>query len=217
MRYFSSGQQWILLILALFILTLLYFRFYHHPFPSPSEENIREVVVEVLGEVQKPGIQIFRDPPCLKEAMEKAGGLKEPASLEALLFSQILETGTLVTVVKESPTIPPLRPAPEPGLGRQHPPLTKGNQEGVEKDVLKVRLGRMEAKKLLVFSLPLDLNRVSVEDLCLIPGVGESLALEIVKHRERRGAFRSVDELKDVKGIGAKKYGTFRTFFTIKP
>jgi DNA uptake protein ComE-like DNA-binding protein len=38
----------------------------------------------------------------------------------------------------------------------------------------------------------------------LIPGVGESLAREIVAYRERRSGFRSVEELKDedVKGIG---------------
>jgi competence protein ComEA len=75
----------------------------------------------------------------------------------------------------------------------------------------------MEANKLLVFSIPLDLNRTSVEDLCLIPGIGESLAREIVTYRERRKGFRSVEELKSVKGIGKKKWKTFETFFMVKP
>ena len=74
----------------------------------------------------------------------------------------------------------------------------------------------MAANKLLVFSIPLDLNRVSPEDLCLIPGIGESLAQEIVAYRERRRGFRSVEELKNVKGIGEKKYQSFKTIFTIK-
>jgi len=68
---------------------------------------------------------------------------------------------------------------------------------------------------LLVFSIPLDLNRVSMEDLCLIPGIGESLAQEIVKNRERRKGFRSIEELKDVKGIGEKKYESLKTFFIV--
>ena len=74
----------------------------------------------------------------------------------------------------------------------------------------------MAANKLLVFSIPLDLNRVSLEDLCLIPGIGESLAQEIIAYRERRRGFRSVEELKNVKGIGEKKYQSFKTIFTIK-
>ena len=74
----------------------------------------------------------------------------------------------------------------------------------------------MEANKLLVFSIPLDLNRASVEDLCLIPGIGESLAREIVTYRERRKRFRSVDELKNVKGFGEKKWKEFREFFVVR-
>jgi competence protein ComEA len=74
----------------------------------------------------------------------------------------------------------------------------------------------MEANKLLVFSIPLDLNRVSIEDLCLVPGIGESLAREIVAYRERRKGFQSVDELKNVKGIGSKKYSPLKNFFMVK-
>ncbi len=187
MKYFSIGQQRILFFLALFIFILLYARFYHHPRVPPSEEIFKKFVVEVSGEVQNPGIHILQTPPTLKEAIEKAGGLKEPALFETGPSSGVLETGTLLTVMKGS------------------------TQE------IKVKVGRMEAHKLLLFSIPLDLNRVSMEDLCLIPGIGESLAREIVAYRARRMGFRSVEELKNVKGIGEKKYESFKTFFIIRP
>ena len=74
----------------------------------------------------------------------------------------------------------------------------------------------MAANKLLVFSIPIDLNHASFEDLCLIPGIGESLAQEIIAYRERRKGFRSVEELKNVRGIGGKKYETFKKFFVVK-
>jgi competence protein ComEA len=185
MKYFSMGHQKILFFLALFILSILYLKFYFHSYSPPSEEIFKEVVVEVVGEVQKPGIYIFKNPPALSEAIEKAGGLNETALIDTESFSEILETGTQINVRKES------------------------SQE------IKIKLGRMEANKLLVFSIPLDLNRVSVEDLCLIPGIGESLAKEIVAYREKRRGFRSVGELKNVKGIGDKKWKTFRTLFII--
>jgi len=77
-------------------------------------------------------------------------------------------------------------------------------------------LGRMEARKLLVFSIPVDLNRTSFEDLCLVPGIGESMARKIIAYRERRRGFRSVEELKEVDGIGEKNWQALRTFFTVE-
>ena len=185
MKHLSLGQQKVLFALALVTFGILYFRFYYHPHPSPSEEIFKEFVLEVSGEVRNPGIFIFQSPPTLRETIEKAGGLKEPALFEKNLSSEVLQTGTLLTIKKES------------------------LQE------IKVKMEKMEAKKLLVFSIPLDLNRVSREDLCLIPGIGESLAQEIVDYRERRRGFRSVEELKNVKGIGEKKYPIFKTYFSV--
>ncbi len=186
LRYLSLGQQRALLLIAFLIFGLLYFKFYHSP-GSPSVENLPEVVVEVLGEVRNPGIHQFPKSPTLKEAIEKAGGLKATVLLAQLPLSDFLETGTSVTVTTRS------------------------------QDEIKITLGRMEAKKLLIFAIPLDLNRVSVEDLCLIPGIGESLAQEIVAYRERHKGFRSVGELKQVRGISEKKWRTLKPYFQVTP
>ena len=49
---------------------------------------------------------------------------------------------------------------------------------------------------------PLDLNRATAGDLEGLPGVGPVLAARILTERTRRGAFRSPDDLLEVKGIG---------------
>jgi competence protein ComEA len=204
LKYFSLTQQKILLLLALILLGILYFKFYYHPLLSPSEEIVKEMVIEVLGEVWNPGVYLFKNPPTLKEAIERAGGLKEPAIIEMASSSEILETGTLLTI---STPLPPGE--------RENGPLLKGEHGRIEQEEIKIKISRMEANKLLVFSIPLDLNRVSMEDLCLIPGIGESLAQEMIAYRERRRGFRSVEELKNVKGIGEKKYQSLKTFFIV--
>lgn len=153
----------------------------------PPEETYQEVAVEILGEVRKPGVYIFNTPPTLIEAVEEAGGLKESARFKGYQCLEVLETGTLLTVSRE-----------------------------FSKEI-KITLARMDAPKLLTFSIPLDLNRVSAEDLCLVPGIGESLAREIVTYRERRKGFRSVEDLKNVKGIEKKKYRAIKAFFTVRP
>jgi competence protein ComEA len=220
MKYFSVPQQRILFVLALLLLGILYFKFYYHPFSPPPEEFLKEIVVEVSGEVRNPGVYLFQNPPTLKESIERAGGLKETAQFETTSSSEILETGTLLTVVKESSAISrfPPHPSPLPPVEREknEGPLSNGGIRGIKDKEIKIRIGRMAANKLLVFSIPLDLNRVSMEDLCLIPGIGESLAQEIITYRERRKGFRSVEELKNVRGIGGKKYQNLKGFFIIK-
>ena len=55
-----------------------------------------------------------------------------------------------------------------------------------------------------------DLNRGSQADLVALPGIGPSLAAAIIEHRERLGAFRTVDELEQVPGIGPAKLSALR-------
>jgi len=204
LKYFSLAQQKFLFALALILLGSFYFRFYYQPLSPSSEESVKETVVEVLGEVQNPGVYLFQNPPTLKEAIEKAGGMKEIAHFDETSSTEILETGTLLTIVKEPQNI------------ASSPTFAKGGRGRIKQEEIKVRISRMEANKLLVFSLPLDLNRVSKEDLCLIQGIGESLAQEIITYRERSRGFRSVEELKKVKGIGEKKYRSIKNFFALR-
>jgi competence protein ComEA len=204
MKYFSLTQQCVLFSVAAVLLGILYLKFYYQPISSPSEELVKEVVVEVSGEVRSPGVYLSNKPPTLREAVERAGGLKETAQFDIPSSSEILETGTLLIVTKESSQIPPLRP------------LSNEEHGEIKQQRIKIKISGMAANKLLVFSIPLDLNRVSMEDLCLIPGIGESMAREMIAYRERRRSYRSVEDLKNVKGIGEKKYQTLKGFFTTR-
>jgi hypothetical protein len=91
LKYYSHQQQWVLFFIALLIFGILTFKFFYHS-PLPPEEIVKEIVVEVLGEIQKPGIYIFKNPPTIKEALEKAGGLREAANFDEKLYSEVLET-----------------------------------------------------------------------------------------------------------------------------
>jgi competence ComEA-like helix-hairpin-helix protein len=220
MKYFSVGQQWALFIIALLLLGSFYYKFSYQPPPPSSEEFLKEVVVEVSGEVHHPGIYLFQNPPTLREAIERAGGLKEIAQFDTTSPSEILETGTLLVITKEPSYIDRSLPNPSPFAPgereKDENPLSVGENKGMKNDKIKAKIGRMDANKLLVFSIPVDLNRASFEDLCLIPGIGEALAREMIAYRERRKGFRSVEEIRNVRGIGEKKYQSFKTFFIIK-
>lgn len=55
-------------------------------------------------------------------------------------------------------------------------------------------------------STPLDLNAATLEQFQQLPGVGPVLAQRIVDYRTRHGGFRSVEQLREVSGIGARRF-----------
>jgi len=61
----------------------------------------------------------------------------------------------------------------------------------------------------------IDLNQAAKTELLQLPGVGESLADAILAARDRLGGFRSVDDLRQVKGIGPARFETIRPFLRI--
>ena len=61
----------------------------------------------------------------------------------------------------------------------------------------------------------LELNHATLEELQTLPGIGEVLAQRVIAHRRTVGTFRSVDELRDVRGIGAKRMEQLRPLVTV--
>lgn len=77
------------------------------------------------------------------------------------------------------------------------------------------RLGRMSGAQLLTLGLALDLNTATAADLEALPGIGPVLARRIVDHRQSRGAFAKIDDLREISGLGEKKLEQLRPFLVI--
>jgi competence protein ComEA len=60
------------------------------------------------------------------------------------------------------------------------------------------------------------LNAAGWPELSQLPGIGETLARRIVESRERDGAFRSIDELRRVQGVGSRTLSRIRKYLDIK-
>ncbi len=63
----------------------------------------------------------------------------------------------------------------------------------------------------------LDLNRATEQNFDALPGIGPRLAERIMAYRQSVGAFHSLDELREVKGIGKKKFERIRPLITVMP
>ena len=63
----------------------------------------------------------------------------------------------------------------------------------------------------------LDLNRASTQEFEELPGIGPVLAERIIDYRKSGKTFRTVDDLRVVKGIGKKKFDRIRALITVTP
>src|SRR6185437_17145927 len=63
----------------------------------------------------------------------------------------------------------------------------------------------------------LNLNTATKDELVALPGIGPAKAQAIIDYRTQHGGFRQVEELKDVKGIGAKRYEKLKAEIVVTP
>ena len=66
-------------------------------------------------------------------------------------------------------------------------------------------------------SAAVNLNTATRDELIALPGIGPAKAQAILDYRAQHGGFRSVDELKDVKGIGAKRFEKLKADLVVTP
>ena len=60
-----------------------------------------------------------------------------------------------------------------------------------------------------------NINTASQTELESLPGIGPSIALKILNYRKEHGRFSSIDELKNVSGIGDAKFEALKDFVVI--
>lgn len=64
-------------------------------------------------------------------------------------------------------------------------------------------------------SIIVNINEATIEELCKLPGIGESTAESIIEYRESKGGFKNIEELKQIKGIGSSKYDKIKNNITV--
>jgi competence protein ComEA len=61
-----------------------------------------------------------------------------------------------------------------------------------------------------------NINTATVDELQLLPGIGEARARAVIEERKRRGGFQKVEDLLEVKGIGESGLAKLRPHVTLE-
>lgn len=62
---------------------------------------------------------------------------------------------------------------------------------------------------------PINLNTASAYELTALPGVGEATAQKIINYRESHGGFKTIEEIKNVKGIGDATFNKMKANISV--
>ncbi|WP_459647646.1 helix-hairpin-helix domain-containing protein [Kitasatospora sp. Ki12] len=144
------------------------------------------VVVDIGGRVHLPGLHTLPGGSRVADALRAAGGVLPETDTRNLNLARVLTDGEQL-MVGEQAAAPA---APATGTGNGPPPPATPRP-------------------------PVSLNRATLEQLDTLPGVGPTLAQRILAYRTSHGSFRSLDQLRQVSGIGARTYAELRPLLTL--
>ena len=159
-----------------------------------NEENEEEIIVHITGAVKIPGIIKLKQGSRIEDAVEKAGGLTEDADISNVNFAYVLEDGVKITIPSNSEL-------------EEKEVITSESGENIIEDTISTS-NETKGKT--------NINKANEEELLNLPGIGTELASRIVTYRQQNGKFSSIEEIKNVSGIGDSKYEKIKDLISIK-
>ena len=165
-----------------------------------DEEEEEEVYyqVDIKGEVINPGIYTVKEGSRVIDVIRLAGDLTEVADTSVLNLSKKVKD-EMVIIVYSFDEVESFTETKEQEEIEQE---ACKNQNGIENDACIEDSTNDTSSSSVVISGKISLNTATLDELMMLPGIGEAKAEAIIKYREEVGAFQNIEELKEVNGIG---------------
>ena len=157
-----------------------------------NEDSIdrNKIIVEIKGEVAKPDVYQLEEGSIIKDLIDMAGGVTEEADLSRINRAEELLNHELIIIGNindetESSVV-------------QNSSTSSSNCNNSDKG-----------------STLININTADLEQLKEITGIGNIKAQSIIDYREANGGFKSLEELKNVDGIGDKTFEKIKDQITL--
>lgn len=160
---------------------------------SKTEDEEELVIVHVTGEVKKPGVVRVREGSRVEDIVKAAGGLTENADISNINLAYVVEDGTKIRI-------------PSTDDEKQEEYITQSIGEGII----------MQEESNNTRSSIVNINTANETELEELPGIGASIAGRIIEYRNKNGKFKSIEDIKNVTGIGDSKFDKIKDLIRVK-
>ena len=154
-----------------------------------TESAPLQIVVDVKGAVVHPGVYPFTTEDRIIDAIRAAGGYTAEADSRAINHAQKLTDELVIYVPQKGEKLDDM-----PVATTQTPTTSSNNSN----------------------SDTVNINTATENELTTLPGIGPSKAAAIIAYREENGSFQTIDDLKNVSGIGDKTFEQLQQFIAVK-
>lgn len=148
------------------------------------------IYVHITGEVKTPGLYELPQGARLSEAVNAAGGFTDNANDSSVNLARVLSDGEQISVASKN--------------------SSNMNTGGVDSSVSEISPNSSNSTPNKI-----NINTASAEELMTLDGIGEATAKKIITYRQEQGSFKTIDEIKEVSGIGDKKYEAIKDSITV--
>lgn len=162
---------------------------------NDTYQTTSKIKIHIIGEVTEEGIIELEEGERISDAIEKAGGVTQNADLSKVNLAYILQDGQKLYI-----------PSMNDDNNVQY--ISTENGEGI--------IAENNINDKSGINKKVNINKASQSDLENIPGVGPSLAQKIISFRDENGKFKNVEDLKNVSGIGDKKFEIIKDYVDVK-
>lgn len=167
---------------------------------SSKEEKNETITVYITGAVANPGVISLDNNMRLDDALKKLGGTTKDADINRINLAMKLEDSQHYII---------------PYIGQEDDPSQKDMQASNNSSDSAGSLDNSSSASNSQNS-KININSADESQLETISGVGPSTAQKIVDYREKEGKFSSIEDIKNVSGIGDKKFESMKDSIDVK-
>lgn len=146
---------------------------------SVANSTNKNIFVEIKGEVVRPDVYEISEGSIIRDLINKAGGLTSEANIDKINRADKLKANQLIIIPNKNDS------------------LNVGSNIGTGDISNSVQANEDNI---------ININTATLEELQKISGIGEVKAKGIIQYREQNGGFNSIEEIKNIDGIGEKTF-----------
>ena len=160
-----------------------------------------KIYVYITGEVNNSGVVVLDEGSRIIDAINAAGGTTNNADISDINLVYIVEDGMKIVI----PSAETLKNNPNFKCITSESSNGSDDENSIDEKVSEDAPDSKDKKNSKV-----NINTATQTELETLPGIGPSLALKIINYRKENGKFSSIDDIKNVSGIGDNKFNNIK-------